>query len=98
MKKHPAAFIGLLRGVNVGGNNALPMPELCSLCTELGCADVRSWKSWSQRLASNCLMRTEACLAAERKKLEETRQRGQAISHPRQAISLRYSPTPSSPS
>jgi uncharacterized protein (DUF1697 family) len=36
-------FIALLRGINVGGHNKVPMAELRALCGELGWADVRSY-------------------------------------------------------
>jgi len=36
-------FVVLLRGINVGGHNKLPMPELRSLCTELGWENVQSY-------------------------------------------------------
>ncbi len=35
--------IALLRGINVGGKNRLPMAELRALFEELGCADVRTY-------------------------------------------------------
>jgi uncharacterized protein (DUF1697 family) len=38
-----STFIALLRGINVGGHNKLPMADLRSLCTELGWADVRTY-------------------------------------------------------
>jgi uncharacterized protein (DUF1697 family) len=36
-------FIALLRGINVGGHNKIPMPELRSLCNALGWDDVQSY-------------------------------------------------------
>ncbi|HET9956116.1 MAG TPA: DUF1697 domain-containing protein, partial [Polyangiaceae bacterium] len=33
----------LLRGVNVGTKNSLPMAELRSMLTKLGCADVQTY-------------------------------------------------------
>lgn len=36
-------FIALLRGINVGGHNKVPMAELRGLCEELGWAEVRSY-------------------------------------------------------
>jgi len=35
--------IALLRGINVGGRNKLPMKELAALFTASGCADVRTY-------------------------------------------------------
>ncbi len=36
-------FIALLRGINVGGHNKIPMPELRSICADLGWDDVQSY-------------------------------------------------------
>jgi uncharacterized protein (DUF1697 family) len=36
-------FIALLRGINVGGHNKIPMPELRSLCNHFGWDDVQSY-------------------------------------------------------
>jgi uncharacterized protein (DUF1697 family) len=36
-------FIALLRGINVGGHNKIPMSELRSLCGELGWVDVQTY-------------------------------------------------------
>jgi uncharacterized protein (DUF1697 family) len=38
-----ASWIALLRGVNVGGNNLLPMKSLASLFEAAGCARVRTY-------------------------------------------------------
>jgi uncharacterized protein (DUF1697 family) len=35
--------IALLRGINVGGRNKIPMSELCSLCADLGWDAVQSY-------------------------------------------------------
>ena len=43
MKKDATGFVALLRGVNVGGNNAIPMSALCSLCHEIGYGNVQSY-------------------------------------------------------
>jgi uncharacterized protein (DUF1697 family) len=37
------SYVALLRGVNVGGKNLLPMKELAVLCREVGCEDVRTY-------------------------------------------------------
>jgi uncharacterized protein (DUF1697 family) len=37
------AFVALLRGINVGGKNILPMKELRELLTKLGCEDVATY-------------------------------------------------------
>lgn len=36
-------WVALLRGVNVGGNNKVPMADLRGLCTDLGWEDVRTY-------------------------------------------------------
>jgi uncharacterized protein (DUF1697 family) len=36
-------FIGLLRGINVGGHNKIPMSELRLLCAELGWSNVQTY-------------------------------------------------------
>lgn len=36
-------FVGLLRGINVGGHNKIPMSDLHSLCTEIGWDEVQSY-------------------------------------------------------
>ena len=36
-------FVALLRGINVGGNNILPMTELKSLCEEAGFRNVQTY-------------------------------------------------------
>jgi uncharacterized protein (DUF1697 family) len=41
--KNKPAYVALLRGVNVGGKNKLPMKDLCAIFTRLGCTDVRSY-------------------------------------------------------
>jgi uncharacterized protein (DUF1697 family) len=38
-----ATYLALLRGVNVGGKNLLPMKDLVVMCSEAGCEDVRSY-------------------------------------------------------
>ena len=41
--KSSTVYVGLLRGVNVGGNNKLPMSELRALCEDLGYSNVRTF-------------------------------------------------------
>ncbi|MEZ4637999.1 MAG: DUF1697 domain-containing protein [Caldilineaceae bacterium] len=36
-------YIALFRGINVGGNNILPMKELVALLQGLGCTDVKTY-------------------------------------------------------
>lgn len=42
-KPQRKTFIALLRGINVGGHNKVPMAELRALCEALGWAEVRSY-------------------------------------------------------
>ncbi len=50
--------IALLRGINVGGKNKLPMKDLAELFREAGCEDVRTYIQ-----SGNVLFRAEATLA-----------------------------------
>ncbi len=36
-------YVALLRGINVGGRNRLPMADLAAIFTDLGCTRVRTW-------------------------------------------------------
>ncbi len=36
-------YLALLRGINVGGKNKLPMKELADLCVKAGCGEVRTF-------------------------------------------------------
>jgi uncharacterized protein (DUF1697 family) len=38
-----AKYIGLLRGINVGGKNKLPMRDLAAIFRDAGCADVTTY-------------------------------------------------------
>lgn len=48
-------WIALLRGINVGGNNILPMKELRGLLENLGLSDVRTYIQ-----SGNCVFRSDA--------------------------------------
>jgi uncharacterized protein (DUF1697 family) len=39
----PATYLALLRGINIGGKNKLPMKDLIGIFAESGCEDVRSY-------------------------------------------------------
>jgi uncharacterized protein (DUF1697 family) len=39
----PAAYLALLRGINVGGKNKLPMRDLVGIFAECGCEDPQSY-------------------------------------------------------
>lgn len=43
MKRRRSKFVGLLRGINVGGHNKIPMSDLRSLCTGIGWDEVQSY-------------------------------------------------------
>lgn len=52
--------IALLRGINVGGRNRLPMKELAAMFVEAGCYDVRTYIQ-----SGNVLFRSEPALVEE---------------------------------
>lgn len=52
-------FVALLRGINVGGKNKLPMAELTRVCQDLGCREVRTYIQ-----SGNVVFRAEPSLAA----------------------------------
>lgn len=37
------AYVALLRGINVGGNNRLPMKDLAAMFADAGCTDVKTY-------------------------------------------------------
>ena len=39
----PGTYVALLRGINVGGKNKLPMKDLVAMFIDAGCSDVRSY-------------------------------------------------------
>ena len=39
----PASYVALLRGINVGGKNRLPMKDLARIFDESGCSNVRTY-------------------------------------------------------
>lgn len=41
--KTVGTYVALLRGVNVGGKNRLPMADLAAMFTEAGCTEVRTY-------------------------------------------------------
>ena len=53
------SYVALLRGINVGGNNKLPMTDLRVMFAEVGCDDVRSYIQ-----SGNVLFRATPALAA----------------------------------
>jgi uncharacterized protein (DUF1697 family) len=59
-------FVALLRAVNLGGWNLLPMKDLAALCTGLGFADVRTYIQ-----SGNVVLRSNLSEQRIRKVLEE---------------------------
>lgn len=70
-------FIALLRGVNVGGRNKIPMQELRALCGSLGWTDVRTYIQ-----SGNVIFRAGAVASALEDVLEHTIQRDLGLSIP----------------
>ena len=54
-----SAYVALLRGINVGGNNMLPMKDLAAMFEKAGCADVRTYIQ-----SGNVIFRADADVAA----------------------------------
>ncbi len=42
-KDNYEVYVALLRGVNVGGKNKLPMKDLAKIFTEAGCSEVKTY-------------------------------------------------------
>jgi uncharacterized protein (DUF1697 family) len=57
--KDGVSYVALLRGINVGGKNSVPMAELSALFTEAGCAGVRTYIQ-----SGNVVFQAGAALAA----------------------------------
>ena len=51
-------YAALLRGINVGGNNKLPMKDLAALFTKAGCSEVVTYIN-----SGNVVFRAEPALA-----------------------------------
>ncbi|MEP6888981.1 MAG: DUF1697 domain-containing protein [Nitrospirales bacterium] len=43
MPVNKAKYVALLRGINVGGKNKLPMKRLATMFTDVGCSDVETY-------------------------------------------------------
>lgn len=43
MAAKPGIHVALLRGINVGGKNVLPMKDLAAMFADAGCSDVRTY-------------------------------------------------------
>ncbi|MGI4790880.1 MAG: DUF1697 domain-containing protein [Janthinobacterium lividum] len=52
-------YVALLRGINVGGKNKLPMKDLADICSEVGCCDVMTYIQ-----SGNVIFQAEAGVAA----------------------------------
>src|SRR4051812_18456963 len=42
-RKKEGVFVALLRGINVGGNNMLPMKDLAAMFKKAGCREVKTY-------------------------------------------------------
>lgn len=69
MKHRHSKFIGLLRGINVGGHNKIRMADLRSLCEEIGWVDVESYIQSGNLVFSAAA--TAACLEVQLEELIE---------------------------
>jgi uncharacterized protein (DUF1697 family) len=67
-------YIVLLRGINVGGRNSLPMKELTALLEEFGCQDIRTYIQ-SGNVVLKC-SETIAARLADSLSLEVEKRRG----------------------
>jgi uncharacterized protein (DUF1697 family) len=65
-----ARYALLLRGVNVGAKNSLPMAELRGMLTEIGCTDVHTYVQ-----SGNAVFRTKLGAAKLTKAIEEALER-----------------------
>lgn len=70
-------YIALLRGINVGGHNPLPMSELKSLCAETGFKNVRTYIQSGNAIFESAVTEEQAI-----KKLEQTLKTRLTISVP----------------
>lgn len=61
-----ATYVALLRGINVGGNNVIPMAALRSAFEDRGFADVATYIQSGNVVFSSPKKRDEACVAVER--------------------------------
>jgi uncharacterized protein (DUF1697 family) len=66
MPKRQQGFVALLRGINVGGKNRLPMAQLRAICTEAGCNGVRTHIQ-----SGNIVLASSAAATALEKRLEQ---------------------------
>jgi uncharacterized protein (DUF1697 family) len=59
LPKATPAFVALMRGINVGGKNMVPMRELVAAFVDAGCLDVRTYIQ-----SGNVIFRAPAAVAA----------------------------------
>ena len=67
-KKSAGGFthVALLRAINVGGRNRLPMSDLTAICADAGCADVKTYIA-----SGNVLFKADAACAKRMPQLVE---------------------------
>jgi uncharacterized protein (DUF1697 family) len=63
----PSTFIALLRGINVGGGNRLPMADLRAMCADLGWLDAQTYVA-----SGNVLFRATGTAGGLEEALERT--------------------------
>ena len=62
----PAVYVALLRGINVGGKNTLPMKDLAAMFAKAGCTDVKTYIQ-----SGNVIFRADADCAKQVPRLVE---------------------------
>src|SRR5437667_8344453 len=67
-----ATNVALLRGLNVGGKNCVPMTKLAQLFVEAGCADVRTYIQSGNVIFKASQSKLEKLPRAITKRIEET--------------------------
>ncbi len=78
-------YVALLRGINVGGHNKVPMKELKALCLELGFENPRTVLA-SGNLVFECALKSPGAVA---KKLQEGVEKSFSVKNPIFVLSAR---------
>ena len=75
--KRPTTYIGLLRGINVGGHNKIPMADLRTLVATMGWSQVQTYIQ-----SGNLVFTAAGAPAAIEDQLEQAIERHFALSIP----------------
>lgn len=59
-------YVALLRGINVGGHNKVPMPALRTLCESIGCTEVSTYIQSGNVVLSSALSAPDLGAALEK--------------------------------